>query len=208
MQRPSDAPPRDSDEGAGATPGDGAGRGAPDGRAPGATPTDPHPPGPPLVDLESAEFRRVLGHFVTGVTIVTATDPADGEPCGLTANAVASVSLDPPLVLVCVDHAAESHDRILAAGVFAVNVLSEDQERLSRRFATWNTPHKFGGIPFHRAATGAPILDAALAWVECRIWATYPGGDHTIMVGEAVGGDAREGSPLIYYRSGYGRYTQ
>jgi flavin reductase (DIM6/NTAB) family NADH-FMN oxidoreductase RutF len=166
------------------------------------------PAGRAGVDLESAEFRRIMGHFVTGVTIVTATEPATGEPCGLTANAVASVSLDPALVLVCVDHAADSHDRILAAGFFAVNVLSEDQERLSRRFSTWNTPEKFGGVPIHRAVTGAPILDAALAWIECRIWATYPGGDHTILVGEAVGGDAREGSPLIYYRGGYGRYTR
>jgi flavin reductase (DIM6/NTAB) family NADH-FMN oxidoreductase RutF len=168
----------------------------------------PNPGGSAAVDLESAEFRRILGHFVTGVTIVTATDPATGEACGLTANAVASVSLDPALVLVCVDHAADSHDRIVAAGAFAVNILSEDQERLSRRFATWNTPEKFGGVPFHRAATGAPILDAALAWVECRIWACYPGGDHSIVVGEAIGGNAREGSPLIYYRSGYGRYTR
>lgn len=164
---------------------------------------------PPLqVDLESAEFRRILGHFVTGVTIVTATDPATGEACGLTANAVASVSLEPPLVLVCVDHAAESHDRIVAARAFAVNILSEDQERLSRRFSTWNTPEKFGGVAYHRAATGAPILDASLAWVECRMWACYPGGDHSIMVGEAIGGNAREGAPLIYYRGGYGRYTR
>lgn len=208
MQRPSDASPGDSTEGGGSTPGDAAGGAASERQPSGVTPGDPRTPGSAPVDLESAEFRRILGHFVTGVTIVTATDPDNGEPCGLTANAVASVSLDPPLVLVCVDHTAESHDRILAAGVFAVNVLSEDQERLSRRFATWNTPEKFGGIPFHRSATGAPILDAALAWVECRIWATYPGGDHTIMVGEAVAGDAREGSPLIYYRSGYGRYTR
>ena len=168
----------------------------------------PGPVGRAPADLESAEFRRILGHFVTGVTIVTATDPETGEPCGLTANAVASVSLDPALVLVCVDHAADSHDRILASGFFAVNVLSEDQERWSRRFSTWNTPEKFGGVPVHRAVTGAPILDAALAWIECRIWAKYPGGDHTILVGEALGGDAREGSPLIYYRGGYGRYTR
>ncbi|MEN8374264.1 MAG: flavin reductase family protein [Gemmatimonadota bacterium] len=159
-------------------------------------------------ELESAEFRRILGHFITGVTIVTAADSETAEPCGLTANAVASVSLDPPLVLVCVDHSADSHDRIVSAGSFGVNVLSEDQERLSRRFATWNTAEKFGGVAFHRGATGAPILDSALAWVECTIWECYAGGDHSIMVGKVVGGNAREGSPLVYYRGGYGRYTR
>ncbi len=178
--------------------------------APEAPAAEPRPrsDSPPQVELESAEFRRILGHFVTGVTIVTATDPSTGEACGLTANAVASVSLDPALILVCVDHATESHDRIVAAGAFAVNILSEDQERLSRRFATWGTPEKFGGVGYHRAATGAPILDACLAWVECRMWACYPGGDHSIMVGEAIGGNAREGAPLIYYRGGYGRYSR
>ncbi|MEJ2216027.1 MAG: flavin reductase family protein [Gemmatimonadota bacterium] len=159
------------------------------------------------MSLDSAEFRRIMGHLVTGVTVVTTTNPENGQPCGLTANAVASVSLKPALVLACVERGADTHDRIERAGVFAVNVLREQDERMSRRFSAWEVDAKFEGVAFHGEVTGAPVLDEALAWVDCRVYAAYDGGDHTIYVGEVQAGDASMGSPLLYYRGGYGRFV-
>ncbi|MBI4546271.1 MAG: flavin reductase family protein [Gemmatimonadetes bacterium] len=124
----------------------------------------------------TSDFRRVLGHWVTGVAVITAQRPGGGEPCGLTANTLTSVSLQPPLVLVCVESGADSHGCIQQAGSFAVNVLAADQERLARRFAAWDLERKYQGVAYHPAVTGAPILDDALAWVDCRVWATYPAG--------------------------------
>ena len=157
--------------------------------------------------IDPDEFRRVMGHFATGVTVVT-TRERDGRPCGLTANAVSSVSLEPRLILVCVDRTADSHDCIRASGVFAVNVLGEDGgegETLSRRFAGPGQADKFEGVAYREQRTGAPVLDAALAWLDCRVTEAIEAGDHTIYIGEVVAADAREGSPLIYYRGGYGR---
>jgi flavin reductase (DIM6/NTAB) family NADH-FMN oxidoreductase RutF len=154
--------------------------------------------------LESSEFRRILGHWVSGVAIV-ATRTDNGKLCGLTANAIASVSLAPPLVLVCVEHNADSHECIRKAGVFSINMLCNNQERIARRFATWEVDTKFEGLAFHTEVTGAPILDDALAWVDCRVHSEHSAGDHTIFVGEVVAGDAKEDSPLLYYRGGYGR---
>jgi flavin reductase (DIM6/NTAB) family NADH-FMN oxidoreductase RutF len=156
--------------------------------------------------MEREEFKRILGHWPTGIAVV-ATRMANGKMCGLTANAVASVSLEPALVLACVERDADSHDCIRAAGVFSVNVLDSSQERMARRFSTWEVDAKFEGLAFRTEVTGAPILTEALAWVDCRLWAEYPGGDHTIFVGEVVAGDAREGIPIIYYRGGYGRFS-
>jgi flavin reductase (DIM6/NTAB) family NADH-FMN oxidoreductase RutF len=155
--------------------------------------------------MEAAEFRRVLGHWVTGVSVVAAQRD-DGLPCGLTANAFCSVSLEPPLVLVCVEKDANSHDCIARAGAFSVSVLPAEQERLARRFAEKDIIEKFVGIAYHTEITGAPVLDDALAWVDCRTWATHEAGDHTIYIGEVVAADARESTPLLYYRGGYGRF--
>lgn len=157
--------------------------------------------------IDTSEFRRVMGHFATGVTVVT-TLRGDGSPCGLTASAVCSVSLDPTLVLVCVEKASDSHDCIAGAGVYAVNVLPETRgETLARRFAGSDVTEKFVGVAFHAESTGAPVLDDALAWVDCRVRETIPGGDHTVFLGEVVAGDAVEGTPLLYYRGGYGRFA-
>jgi len=155
--------------------------------------------------MESAEFRRILGHWVSGVAVV-ATRTTDGKLCGLTANAVASVSLEPPLILVCVERSADTHNCITAAGFFSVNILESNAERIARRFSAWEVGKKFDGLAFHNEVTGAPVLDDALAWIDCRVWAEHDGGDHTIFIGEVLAGDAREGSPLIYYRGGYGRF--
>ncbi|MEJ2184862.1 MAG: flavin reductase family protein [Gemmatimonadota bacterium] len=159
------------------------------------------------MSLDNAEFRRIMGHLVTGVTVVTTTDPESGQPCGLTANAVTSVSLNPALVLACVERGADTHDCIERAGVFVINVLRERDERVSRRFSAWDVDAKFEGIAFHGEVTGAPVLDDALAWVDCKVYAAYDGGDHTIFVGAVQAGDAGTGSPLLYYRGGYGRFV-
>lgn len=156
-----------------------------------------------MAGMEPSEFRRILGHWASGVAVVATRQ--DDKLCGLTANAIASVSLQPPLILVCVEQSADSHNCIRSAGVFSVNMLDAGQERIARRFATWEVNTKFEGLAFRSETTGAPILDDALAWLDCRVWAEYPAGDHTIFVGEVLAGDAREGTPLLYYRGGYGR---
>lgn len=155
------------------------------------------------------EFRRVLGHFATGVTIVTTLDEG-GEPSGLTASSFTSVSLHPPLVLVCVAHNAQSYPALRDRGRFAVNILGADQEVLSRRFATAPTARgseKFEGIAYKTGEFGVPVLEDALAVVVCTIAHAYPGGDHTIFVGrvEAAASRGDPTDPLLYYR---GRYRQ
>jgi flavin reductase (DIM6/NTAB) family NADH-FMN oxidoreductase RutF len=151
--------------------------------------------------LDTSEFRRILGHWSTGVAVVATLDAA-GAPRGLTANAVASVSLEPPLVLACVERVADSHDAIEQAGFFAISILSADDESVARRFAGDGST-KFDHLAWHAGPTGAPILDDALAWVDCHTHQLCDGGDHTIFIGAVVAGDAREGQPLLYYRGGY-----
>lgn len=157
--------------------------------------------------MDPSDFRRVLGHFPSGVTVVT-TRLVDGRPCGLTVNAFCSLSLEPPLILACVDHESDSHGCIRSAGFFGVSILGgEKGETLSRRFSTFSVGEKFDGIAYHEERTGAPILDDSLAWVDCAVSDAFPGGDHTIFVGEVLAGDAHEGTPLVYYRGGYGRFA-
>lgn len=156
--------------------------------------------------IDSSEFRRVMGHFPTGVTVVTSRH-ADGRPCGLTVNAFCSVSLDPAQVLICVETDADSHRCIRDSGNFVVNILEEDRgEGLSRRFSTWGLENKFQGVAFRAESSSAPILEAALAWLECRVSQSVSSGDHTIFIGDVLDADAHEGRPLVYYRGGYGRF--
>lgn len=143
-----------------------------------------------------------MGRFATGVTVLTVNGP-DGRPLGMTASSLASVSLEPPLVSVCVDHEAELHDAILAAPVFVVNILESAQETLSRRFADRHED-RFDGVGYHRSPEGLVLLDAALAHLECDRFASFPAGDHTIVIGRVIGGSTGEGRPLLYYRGGYG----
>jgi flavin reductase (DIM6/NTAB) family NADH-FMN oxidoreductase RutF len=161
----------------------------------------------PDMIIEEPEFRRVLGHWPTGVAIVTAR-AGDGSPRGLTANAITSVSLEPLLVLVCVGLEAETHAAIEATGGFAINVLPAAAERLARRFADDGRANKFDGVSHRSETTGAPILDAALAWLDCRLHGAHEGGDHTIFVGEVLAADAQDGEPLLFYRGGYGRVVR
>jgi flavin reductase (DIM6/NTAB) family NADH-FMN oxidoreductase RutF len=120
----------------------------------------------------------------------------------MTASSLASVSLHPPLVSVCIDHTADLHDAIAASERFVVNVLESAQETLSRRFADQHED-RFEGVGYHRSPDGLVLLNGALAHIECERYATYPGGDHTIVIGRVVGGGTAEGHPLLYYRGGY-----
>ncbi|MGO9266898.1 MAG: flavin reductase family protein [Candidatus Binataceae bacterium] len=151
--------------------------------------------------IERNELRRVMGHFATGVTIIT-TVSKDGVPFGLTANAFTSVSLDPPLLLISVDKKAESFPHFEGSKVFTVNVLSEEQEVLSRKFAV-SGGDKFQGVAYRMGANGVPILDGILAYLECKLYATYDGGDHTLFLGEIEQAETREVKPLLFYRGGY-----
>jgi flavin reductase (DIM6/NTAB) family NADH-FMN oxidoreductase RutF len=159
------------------------------------------------MSIEPTEFRRVLSRFATGVTVVAAQEPG-GPARGLTASAIASVSLDPPLVLACVDRTADTHVCIERAGAFAISVLGAGDEVLAGRFAGGQADSKFEGVGYREAETGAPILTDALAWVDCRVWAAYDGGDHTIFVGEVLAGDAGPGTPLVHFDGAFARLAQ
>ena len=152
--------------------------------------------------LDPDTFRSVLGRFATGVTIVTVRDEG-GRDHGMTVNAFSSVSLVPPLVLVCVDRTASTHDPLLAASHFAVNVLAADQEPISRRFSGIDERQRFEGVGYTRGVTGAALLDEVLAHVECRRVAEHPAGDHTIVIGEVQAAESYPKRPLLYYRGGY-----
>jgi flavin reductase (DIM6/NTAB) family NADH-FMN oxidoreductase RutF len=151
--------------------------------------------------IEKNELRRVMGHFATGVTVIT-TFRKSGEMHGLTANAFTSVSLEPPLLLICVDKKADSYPCFDEVGVFTVNILAADQEALSRRFAV-SGGNKFEGVAYHPGGNGAPILEGTLGHIECRITARHDGGDHTIYVGEVQEAETREHKPLLFFRGGY-----
>ena len=154
--------------------------------------------------FDAARFREVLGHFATGVTVVTAID--GGEPVGFTCQSFASLSLEPPLVALAPGKSSTSWPRIAEAGQFCVNILSEGQEALCRDFAV-SGGDKFTGVGWHPAANGAPILDGALAWIECSFVRAHEAGDHELVVGRVqdMGVDHR-GRPLVYYRGGFGRF--
>ncbi|MEU8095610.1 flavin reductase family protein [Streptomyces rubiginosohelvolus] len=157
--------------------------------------------------IAPAEFRRVLGHFASGVTVVTARD-ADG-PTGFACQSFASLSLDPPLVSFMVARTSTTWPRIARAGVFCVNVLGAEQGALCRGFAVSGSD-KFAGVAYGDApATGSPLLDSVPAWIDCRIHAVHTGGDHLIVVGrvEALGAE-EEGEPLLFHRGAFGRLSR
>ena len=154
------------------------------------------------VTLDPDTFRSVLGRFASGVTVVTVRDAA-GHDHGMTVSAFASVSLVPPLVLVCVEQTASSHDPLLGATHFAVNILAAHQEPISRRFSSADETKRFDGIGYTRGQSGAALLDDALAHIECRRTSEHPAGDHTIVVGEVQTAVAHAKRPLLYYRGGY-----
>jgi flavin reductase (DIM6/NTAB) family NADH-FMN oxidoreductase RutF len=153
------------------------------------------------MSVDQATFRSVLGRFASGVTVVTVRH-GDADH-GMTASAFCSVSLDPPLTLVCIDRTTRMHELLKHADSYAVNLLAAHQEAISRRFAEPPDDTRFEGVGFDRGVTGAPLLHDVLAHVECELVARHDGGDHTIVVGRVVAATAADGPPLLYYRGGY-----
>ena len=154
--------------------------------------------------LSPTDFRRAMGCFATGVTIITIDQ--DGEVHGMTANAFTAVSLDPVLVLVCVDHRARTHAHLQARKRFGVNVLSRDQQAISEYYAGAAEKHQHperAGARFERTAHGTPVLQGAIAYLECRLHSAQPAGDHTIFIAEVEHVEVRDGDPLLYFRSRY-----
>lgn len=158
----------------------------------------------PVVD--SARFRQVLGHFPTGVTVITATT-GDG-PVGLAVGSFFSVSLEPPLVAFCAAKTSTSYPKISNSGRFVVNILAEDQEDVSRVFASKATD-KFSGIGYRPSpGTGAPVISDVLGWIDCEIDTVHEAGDHWIVVGRVLDLEVgHEGGPLVFFRGGYSRLT-
>jgi flavin reductase (DIM6/NTAB) family NADH-FMN oxidoreductase RutF len=155
--------------------------------------------------FDSARFRQVLGHFPTGVTVITAA--ADSGPVGLAVGAFSSVSLDPPLVAFFPDKGSSSWPRIEASGSFCVNILAEDQEEVCRRFAS-KGDDKFAGLGWTPAGSGAPMLDGVLAWIDCDVDSVVEAGDHHCVFGRVRDlGVGRDGGPLLFFRGGYGRFA-
>jgi len=155
--------------------------------------------------FDARAFRDAVGRFATGVTVVTTHEA--GELRAMTANSFTSVSLDPPLVLVCVVKSASIHEPIASTRLFAVNILGEDQEDVSGLFARHGElDEPMGGVPYHLGRIGAPLIQGALCWIECELWQDYDGGDHTIYVGEVVEihVERADGRPLLFYAGGYG----
>lgn len=165
------------------------------------TTTTPQPDGAPV---DPRALRRAFGAFATGVTITTTRD-AEGAPVGFTANSFASVSLDPPLLMVCLAETASSFPAFRDAGVFAVNVLGERQREASTRFATRGAD-KFATVPWQPAASGAPLIDGSVAWFDCRTERIVPAGDHAILLGRVTAFGCTDGAPLGYCRGAYVRF--
>lgn len=154
-----------------------------------------------LPGVEPALFRQLLGRFATGVTVLTTRAP-DGEPIGMTASSVASVSLNPPLLLVSVDRQHDMHAALQVAPRFVLNILAADQEALSRRFAE-DARNRFAGIGYQETEQGMPVLDGVLATIECEKQSIVAAGDHTVFFGLVTGGTVSDRPPLLYYRGGY-----
>ncbi|MGD9695768.1 MAG: flavin reductase family protein [Thermoleophilia bacterium] len=157
-----------------------------------------------LAGVPQAEFRDALARWASGVTVVTARN--GGEPVGMTAASFSSLSLDPPLVLVCIAHAARSHDSLVAAPGFGVHLLGAGQDEMSRRFSQPGAD-KFGDYPEITGPYGVPLLPAGVARLVCEHHAALDGGDHTILVGRVVSTELLGDDPLLYFGRAYGRFS-
>lgn len=160
-----------------------------------------------MAAFDSSQFRRVLGHFATGVTVITTIDP-DGKPAGMSVGSFTSVSLEPALVGFLPGKNASAWPAIEASGKFCVNVLADDQEHVSRVFSS-KAEDRFSGLGWSpTAATGSPKIDGALAWIDCEVDSISDAGDHYWVMGLVKGLDvAHEGGPLLFFRGGYGRFS-
>ena len=155
----------------------------------------------PLDHLDPSHLRRIFGSFLTGVTIVTTID-GDGQPRGFTANSFTSVSLDPPLVLICIDNKAASLQAFATCERFAINVLAESQRDLSSRFAS-KASDKFDGVSFERVGGGPPLITGSLAWIDCENHQVIEVGDHILLVGKVTSLHDGAGAPLGFFKGGY-----
>ena len=153
--------------------------------------------------ITNDEFRAALSRFVSGVTVVTTKD-LSGKPHGITVSAFSAVSLEPPLISICIDRRTASHYAFEETGRFVVNILREDQVAISAQFAS-PILDKFDGIPFREGIAGIPVLEDAIVNLECRLKHAYEGGDHTIFVGEIERATVEDGKPLVYF---YGNYRK
>jgi 3-hydroxy-9,10-secoandrosta-1,3,5(10)-triene-9,17-dione monooxygenase reductase component len=161
-----------------------------------------------LGSIDAMRFRSVLGRFATGVVAVTAIDPATGQPTGLAANSFTSVSLNPPLVAFCVAHTSTTWPKLRAADRHCINVLAEHQREVCLQLATKGAD-KFAGLTWTKSPGGHPVLDGAVAWLECSTEAEYEAGDHVIVVCRVHNLDKHHVSgPLLFYRGGYGRFQE
>jgi flavin reductase (DIM6/NTAB) family NADH-FMN oxidoreductase RutF len=152
--------------------------------------------------IDPDSFRSVLGRFACGITVVTTRD-AKGHDVGMTVSAFCSVSLNPPLVQVCIDQQASAFHALEGTERFGVSILASDQEALSRRFAAVDSSHRFDGIGYERGDSGVVLLVDALAHLECRVVAQHEAGDHMMFIGEVERATACNARPLLYYRGGY-----
>lgn len=150
--------------------------------------------------VDDAQFKHALSHFASGVTIVTTAH--EGADYGLTVASFASLSLNPPLVLVCIASSSSSHEPIVKSQKFGVSILASDQADVSGRFASRGAD-KFAGLEIRRGTLGVPLIANALATLECRVHQQISGGDHSIFIGEVVDTWTREGAPLLYFRAAY-----
>jgi flavin reductase (DIM6/NTAB) family NADH-FMN oxidoreductase RutF len=150
--------------------------------------------------IDDARFRLAMSHFASGVTVVTTAH--DGRLYGMTVASFASLSLHPPLVIVCIENSVKTHDAIIAAQKFGVSILSSEQTEISSKFAS-RSDDRFAGVDVFGGELAVPLITGALTAIECRLHSQLLGGDHTIFVGEVVDVFTREGEPLLYFRSGY-----
>jgi 3-hydroxy-9,10-secoandrosta-1,3,5(10)-triene-9,17-dione monooxygenase reductase component len=155
----------------------------------------------PVADTEADAFRRVLGHFCTGVTVITGAE--DGRPAGFACQAFAALSLAPPLVLFCPSRSSRTWPAIARTGRFCVNVLAAGQQDIARRFGVAGQA-KFAGLRWSPSSSGAPVLSGALTWAECAVEAVHEAGDHYLVVGRVTElGPCQPGQPLLFYRGRY-----
>lgn len=150
--------------------------------------------------VDDGTFKLAMSHFASGVTVVTTE--VGGQPYGMTVASFASLSLHPPLVLICVEKNVKTHDAITQAGSFGVSMLALSQQEVSGRFAS-RRDDKFDGVSVRRGELGIPLIDGAICTLECRVHQQLPGGDHTIFVGEVVDVQTHDAEPLLYFRSAY-----
>lgn len=152
------------------------------------------------MSLDEKQFRHAMSHFASGVTVVTTEHR--GQRYGMTVASFASLSLRPPLVLICIEKSVRTHAAIDEAGTFAVNILAETQQEVSAAFAS-RAEDKFANVTVTAGDLGLPLIDGSLASIECQITHRLPGGDHTVFLGEVIAARVREGKPLLYFRSEY-----